>query len=307
MVDNNSVKTKLPNFLIVGAAKSGTTSLYYYLKQHPEIYMSAIKEPKFFSAQFVKYNPKVIKENLVITKYEDYKNLFENVDRENAIGEASADYLYFYDGCIKLIKKYLGDVKIIIILRNPVEMTFSMYQMFIRQGKEHLSFEDALNAEQERKRLNWGYGGGWYYKDLGFYYIQVKSYLENFTHVKVYLFDDLKSNPLSLIKDMYQFLDVDDTFVPDTDIKYNPGGVPNNKLVYTLLTIFKRFKKPIIQICKFFSLEKKFFEITENIRKIILRKQEMKLETRAYLRDQYREDISRLQDLINRDLSHWLK
>ena len=115
----------LPNFLIVGAAKSGTTSLYRYLQQHPDIFMSQKKEPKFFSSQFLKFpfvGPGDQNMELSICKtFDKYESLFKYADNIKAVGEASADNLYYYTHAIPLIKKYLGNVKILIILRNPID------------------------------------------------------------------------------------------------------------------------------------------------------------------------------------------
>jgi len=154
---------KLPNFLIVGAPKSGTTSLYYYLKEHPEIYMSKLKEPHFFSKECKNLpfrGPK--DESLGSTKYmnltwEDYQNLFKGAITYKAVGEASADYLYYFKCSIKNIKKYLGNPKIIIILRNPIERAFSAYLHMLRDGREYLSFREALHMEEERKKNNWDF------------------------------------------------------------------------------------------------------------------------------------------------------
>ncbi|MGR3310384.1 MAG: sulfotransferase family protein, partial [Candidatus Brocadiales bacterium] len=173
---------KLPNFLIVGASRSGTTSLYNYLKQHPEVYMSPVKEPRFvIGQQSTKFSYKGIgdekSEKGVIKTIDEYKKLFENVRDEKAIGEASVINLYFYEDAIKLIKKYLGDAKIIIILRNPVERAFSQYLRLRREYRESLSFEDGLKMEE--KRLKDGWLPGWHYTRRGFYYNSVKAYMEN--------------------------------------------------------------------------------------------------------------------------------
>ena len=118
-MNTKETKKKLPNFLIVGAAKSGTTSLYHYLKEHPEIYMSPVKEPKFITSQFLTFpfegkgDEKV--EKNIIKSFREYCNLFKDVNNEKIIGEASVDNIYFNDDAIKNIKKYLGNVKIVIV------------------------------------------------------------------------------------------------------------------------------------------------------------------------------------------------
>ncbi|HDL01569.1 MAG TPA: sulfotransferase, partial [candidate division Zixibacteria bacterium] len=129
-------RSNLPNFLIAGASKSGTTSLHSYLKQHPMIFMP-VKESRFFVSEiFENLSPKdpryehIIK--YTIFNYYDYVKLFENVNNEHAIGEAGTLYLYYYKIAISKIKKYLGNNKIIIILRNPTDRAFSAYMHLLR-------------------------------------------------------------------------------------------------------------------------------------------------------------------------------
>ena len=145
---------KLPNFLLVGAAKCGTSSLHKYLDQHPEIFMSKHKEPRFISSQATPFplngpgDHKV--EAWYVKNYDDYEKLFEGAGEYPAVGESSADTLYFYKGTIPVIKKYLGDPKIVIMLRNPVKRAFSAYQHLVRDLREDLSFEEGLEREPER-------------------------------------------------------------------------------------------------------------------------------------------------------------
>ncbi|MDR4507102.1 MAG: sulfotransferase [Candidatus Brocadiaceae bacterium] len=299
---------RLPNFLIVGAAKSGTTSLYHYLEQHPEVYMSPLKEPRFITSQFVTFPFNGINawrpEQGITKTFDEYKRLFNNVKNEKAIGEASIDNLYLYDGAIKYIKKYLGDVKIIIILRNPIERAFSQYVMFIRNLREDLAFEDALKAEEERINNNWVFG--YHYKNVSLYSNQVSEYLKNFTNVKIYLYEDLKQNTLGLIKDMYAFLGVDSSFIPNISHKYNISGVPKNKIFHNFITKPHKFKTAIKNIMVFFMPKRKVYKLIEKVRVKNLQKIEMKPETKEYLKEFFREDVIKLQALINRDLSPWL-
>lgn len=304
---------KLPNFLIVGAAKSGTTSLYYYLKQHPQIYMSPIKEPMFITAQFVKFHlmelpVEIVRNNLIrniVKNIDEYKQLFENVTTEKAIGEASVENLYFYEGATKYIKKLLGDIKIIIILRNPVEAAFSHYLHNVRHGLEPLSFEDAIKNEQERKKNNWWFG--YQIIDMGFYYKQVKAYLESFSQVKVYLYDDLVKDPLGFMKTIYEFLEVDASFVPDIKTHYNVSGYYKNKFLVKFFTKPNLLKTVIKTAVKPFFSDEKWMKLIESVRVKTVEKPQIMPETRKYLENIYQEDIVKLQDLINRDLSHWLR
>jgi hypothetical protein len=300
-------KKKLPDFLIVGAAKSGTTSLFNCLKQHPQVFMpSASDEPYFLTGRDFKEidHKKGAYGKNVVTTLEDYANLFKNAKGHKAIGEKSVGYLYYYEESIKNIKKYLNNPKIIIILRNPVERAFSNYLHHVRDLYEKESFESALDLIQERKQKNywWGYDliGG------GLYYHPVKSYLEDFNDIKILLHEDLKNNKENILKDIFEFLGVDSTFKVDTDVYSNISGVPKNYLLQHLL--FNDYINPLIKyIAKKLKLEKTMMRLRSDIVLKNIEKPKMKKETREYLTKIYKDDILKTQELINRDVSGWLK
>lgn len=139
----------MPNFLIVGAQKAGTTSLHYYLKQHPQIYMRPRKEPHFFEGMHWDfYRPGRIM--LAVTDLADYQALFEGVTDEKAIGEASASYLYS-PKAPTLIKRSIPDARLIAILRNPPDRAYSNFLHCVRGGRESIvDFAEALRVEEER-------------------------------------------------------------------------------------------------------------------------------------------------------------
>lgn len=136
----------LPNFIIIGAAKSGTSSLYEYLIQHPSIYKCLVKEPNYFANYFHKnidwyrsFFPSTL------TKFYVEKTL----KNKFSTGEASTQY-YWYPHTAERVKQLLPNVKLIVLLRNPIERSFSHYQMEVRNGNEKLSFEEAIKKEKER-------------------------------------------------------------------------------------------------------------------------------------------------------------
>jgi hypothetical protein len=137
---------RLPNFLIVGASRCGTTSLYHYLKEHPNIFMSSIKEPSFILSQFSKVPKNGIGDDRqdYIDNFDDYCRLFERAGDRKAIGEASSHNLYHYEKAIPTIRKFLGDPKIIIAIRNPVEKAYSAYTFLVSENREYLTFEEGL-------------------------------------------------------------------------------------------------------------------------------------------------------------------
>jgi hypothetical protein len=317
------MEVKLPNLLVVGTQRSGTTSLYHYLRQHPEVFMPSRKEPRFFvSSIYRNIDPgdpycMSLRRNSIYT-LEDYAKLFEDVTTERAIGEASTEYLYYYDTVIPQIKRFLGDVKIVAILRDPVDRAFSAYTHVLREQfevlcaekPEVLSFERCLELEEERRRANWAPIN--FFKDLGFYYKQVKAYVENFSAVKIFLYDDLTREALGLMKDAYDFLEVDPSFVPDVTVRHNISGVPKSLFFHRLVNFLTRSNalmdkaKPMARVMLPKETRARLFEDLIALKVKNLAKPEMKPETREYLKNAYRDDLLRLQDLIDRDLSRWL-
>jgi len=305
----------LPNFLIIGAAKSGTTSLYCYLRQHPDIFMPDLKEPHFFRFYNVPDNAfhKEIFPNApeeYVRDFEHYQRLFTKcLPDYKAVGEASSAYLFYHERTIPNIKKFLPDwqkTKIIIILRNPVEASFSHYLMYKIRGSESLSFEESM--EHEHERFEKGFDSLTHFRRF-FYYPQVKAYLENFHKTKVFLYDDLQDNQLAMIQDMYEFLGVDSSFVPDTNIKYNATGTPRSMFLHNFLTrpnFLKKMAKPVISMV---SSDEKIVQMIEVVKRknLASSKPGISRHTLARLTEYYREDILRLQELMNRDLLHWLK
>lgn len=298
----------MPNFLIIGAAKAGTTSLYKYLEMHPQVYMSPIKEPRFFAVYEENLDfqgPGDLTRYYLVKDLENYRALFDGVTDEIAIGEASTWYLYLPKAAEK-IKQHIPDVKLIALLREPVARAYSHFWHSIRENIEPITdFTQAMEAEAERIENNWSQH--WHYRQRGFYYAQLKYYYDLFEpkQIKVCLYDDLVSDPITMMQDIYRFLGVDDTFIPNTDKKYNVAAIPKNQTVAKLMKR-SRFLKTVIS--SLIPSQKLRLQIKDNILKLNLRSQP-KLEptVRKKFIEEYREDIFKLQDLIHRDLSQWLE
>lgn len=294
----------MANFFIVGAAKAGTTSLSKYLNQHPDIFMSPIKEPKYFSVPDNRYphtGPGAAHaDSRVIKNKGDYDLLFNGAENYRVRGEASVDYLY-YPGVAKRIKQYNPDAKIVIILRNPVERAYSAYMHYIRDGHESLSFEDALAAEVDRKLENREFF--WLYKELGYYYEQVKRYLNCFdeTQIHIELFDDFQVDSLEVTKNIYNFLNVSTRFIPDIEERLNVSGLPSNQWLHFILNkpnSLKMIIKPLLP----HALRR---AILKSVNSKNITKQTIDPKTAIQLREIYRDDILKLQALIGRNLEAW--
>jgi hypothetical protein len=302
----------LPNFLIIGAAKAGTSSLYYYLKQHPQIYMPSSrtqKEPDFFALEGEKLEypgPKgTFKINNRITDIATYRSLFSNVTNEIAIGEASTLYIYS-EKAPERIKHYIPNTKLIAILRDPIERAYSHYLYWAGLGFEpDINFDFAKAIAQEKSRIDKGWNASWHYVQRGFYYIQLKRYFNLFdsNQIKVYLYEDLVKDRLSVAQDIFDFLDVNNSFIPNVEKTHNKTEVPKNQ---TLNALISR-PNPIKAILKFLVPTNLRKNIADTIKKQNQGKPKLSPQIRKQLLEVYREDILQLQDLINRDLSNWLE
>lgn len=296
-------KNNLPDFLIVGAAKSGTTSIHHYLNEFEDISLPSPKEPKYITSKFLNLpfkglGDKVVNES-IIKSYEDYCGLFKNSNEDQLIGDASADNLYYYKQAIPEIKSLLNQPKIIIVLRNPIDRAFSAYMHMRRELREPLTFYEALRNEQHRIDNNFEFI--WHYVNAGLYYEQVKAYLNSFSAVKIFLFEDLKSDSKKVISEIRKFLGLNECDFELPIKRFNESGEPKfprlKKMIMRDTIVKKKFKKMFSNKFrnglkeKLFSLEK--VDISEADKK--------------YLQEIFREDIKKLQNLINRDLSSWLK
>ena len=202
----------LPNFIIIGAARSGTTTLYNWLQAHPDVYLpvSARPEPHFFL--------KSLEYKKGISYYSDH--YFSAWKGQKAIGEKSTSYLYRATIVAPRLKEILPDVKLIALLRNPVDRAYSSYWFTVNEGLETLTFEEALDRENERlenpKLLFWDEVRPFAYIDRGHYLPQIKTFLEYFPRRSIFigLFDELIENPSKLFREILRFLELDENFTP---------------------------------------------------------------------------------------------
>jgi hypothetical protein len=154
----------------------------------------------------------------------DYEALFATAGNAQAVGEACVSYMYFHRTTIPKIKGSLSDPKIIVILRDPVERTFSNYLHHRRDGFESLPFLEAVRQAPGRQKDNWWWG--YQYVEASLYAAAVQAYVDTFSAVKVVFFDQLRTDPKGLMRELYEFLGVSASFVPDVGKKYNEAGLP---------------------------------------------------------------------------------
>ncbi len=294
---------RTPTFLIIGVQKAGTTSIYNYLKQHPQVYMSPVKETGFFERDWEQEPTDVQrrKKNGIVT-WNQYQELFgPATDKHIALGEASPNYMFHYRAASKQIQRRLPNAKLIAVLRNPVQRACSDYLMNMRDA---IGKQTPL-AEQVRNR-----GNSSYVLLKGNYYDQIKHFIDVFGHqqVDVFLHDDLRKDSQQFMQTMYQSIGVNPDFVANTSQKAQTAKVPKNQTLNRLLKTknpLRTVATSIMQIVpsdlrhqlrdrliSFNSQDKGQATFTE--------------EDIVLLQKYYREDILKLQDLLQRNLSAWL-
>jgi hypothetical protein len=272
----------LPNFLVIGAAKAGTTALYDYLRQHPAIFMPTLKEPSFFLYDGTKESAR-----FPIRSLEEYEALFAPVTTETALGEATPHYLTSW-AAMERIHTTLPDVRLIASLRDPAERAFSIYLMNLRNlgRNRETPFVEALRDDVNLRRGYASYLGRW-------------CELFGPERLRIVLFEDIVSDAVTTTQDLYAFLKVDPDYIPTFTGVVNPGGLPRRQLLHKILSN-KRLRETARRL-----LSEGVIARGRAIRSANLEKRRMTPEERAAAVAVFQEDIRRTEDLIGRDLSLW--
>ena len=313
-----------PNFFIVGAPKAGTTSLYHYLDQHPDIYMSPIKEPSHFSYEVhsEKLEPgiraraieleKNVREYIhgpmehklsggVVTEWSDYLRLFAAATTQRAVGEASVNYLSSKSAPGAIASRF-PDARILMVLRSPVERAFSQYLHFVSDGLVTQTFRDYLRSSLRRSEEGRGICNYEPFLEMGFYAEQVQRYFEHFPReqIRIWFYEEKKGHPREFLREVLEFLEVDGTFSPDTSKRYHQPHITRAiKLSQTLrrLGLWQMFKRVTPASIKPF-VRNAVYRRTGSVT--------MEPADRLLLLDLYRGDIRLLEAILNRDLGTWL-
>jgi hypothetical protein len=298
-----------PNFLILGAPKAGTTALYAYLSQHPQVYMSPHKEPNFFAFEG---NPPHYTgpgdssgiNRSSVTRLDAYRALFAGANGEVAVGEASPLYLQFPDAAHR-IHHHVPDVKLIAILRNPVERAYSDF-LYRRKNGNEPSDDPLVAFQSEDERLARGWSPYFGYLQKGRYADHLERYFSLFARyqISVFLFEDLRNELDATLRRTFEFLGVDDAFRPDTSLRYSTSGVPRNAAVQRALNAAKKSRslRATRQVLPTARMHR-WYSIVQN--RNLAPAPPMSGPVRAYLQDVFDPQIDRLASLLGRDLSHW--
>lgn len=291
---------KKPNLFIMGAPKCGTTSMVEWLSDHPEIYFSPIKEPHYYNTDHT---------HNVVTNYNQYLNLFKNAsENHKIIAEASVWYLYSYEAIRNIILDSSQDNKYIVMLRNPIEMAYSLHeQQVFNLNEPQKDFKRAWFLQEDRKEnksiaittrdaklLLYGE-----VCKLGNQVNRLLQYVDK-KNVKFLILDDIKNDPMKVFDEVLEFLNVS-TFVK-TDFKaVNTAKVRKSKNIALLVKLLGRLKKNI-GITKGFGILNKSNQLNvSNIKRVSLSDDMKKI-----LKDYFKEDVKLLSKVIDKDLSCWL-
>lgn len=293
-----------PDFLIVGAPKCGTTAMADYLRRHPEVFLPRRKELNFFGGDLVFRRSRMTET--------EYLGVFARARQDQRIGEASV-WTLLSETAATEIHGVRPDAKIIIMLRNPVDMMHSLHSQRVYNGTENLfDFEEALDAEEDRRsgfRLpaRWDNRMGYDYRAAARYTSQVERFLRTFgrANVSVILFDDFRGRTEDVYRETCHFLGI------DPDLREDLAVVNGNKRTRSdRLRDFIRFASPrsraivrtvVPHPALRTGLKLRFKRLNTRYEP----RRPMDPALRERLRREFRAEVEALGRLIERDLGAW--
>lgn len=299
-----------PNFLVAGAAKCGTTSLFDYLRQHPDIFMPPdLKEPHYFcyadrEMNFIGPDGRVPFINKsAITKLARYEDLFVAGSGAPLRGEASATYIYWPETASR-VAAYAPTMKLIFILRHPVDRAYSAFNHLKRLFLEPLDFQSAIAAEAERTAQNYGFM--WRYMAGGRYAFQLQPFLKAFPREQIHilLFEDLKTNPEAAVHDVLRFLGARTDVILDLSGTSNESFVPNEKRALHRFLADENILKTALRTV----LPRKLkTAMAHKVRKAVFNKPESLSPDlhRELYQTYFAAEQAQLEDILGRSLAHW--
>lgn len=299
--------SRWPDFFIVGAPKTGTTSLWGYLYRHPKVFMASRREGHFFATDLTAPDGAFIRDE------EEYLDLFEEAGDADRVGEKSVFYL-LSERAAKEIHKRVPDARIIIMLRDPVEMLYSFHSQRVQSGNEDIpDFGEALAAEEDRRRGQRIPRGVWaptalQYRRLGRYADQVQRYLNLFgeEQIHVVIFDDLVQDTPGTYRSVLEFLDVG----PDDRTEFKVANPNRNIRFFRLHRFLHAPPEPLERFARRYLPRDLLRRVVKKARWLNLkteRRPPMDPEIRRALAAELRPDVERLATLIGRDLGHWCR
>jgi hypothetical protein len=288
---------------IIGAPKSGTTSLYKWLNTSSDVFMGKVKEPRYFcnfrESDFSGPGKKDFFSDHVSTK-EQYDRLFEHATCGQILGEASTDYLSCYEAAENIYNSKFKKVKIIIIIRNPVERAFSEYLHTVRDGIEKTSFIDSIKKEISGERIE--YQPLFHHIRRGLYVKSLEVYFDKFNAEDILILknEDLKNNQNAILKKICKFLNIEQISIQES-AKHNQSGVPISNFLHSLENPNNKLHK----ILKYTISQKYLSNLKFKVQKYNLRKPKITRAEWKYAYQFFRDDIEDLEKRLDMNLSNW--
>lgn len=310
----NIIKTNMNNsakkFLVVAAGKSATTALFYYLIQHPDVFVPPSKEPHYFSnlgnRMLNPFTRELVKEKITHS-WEEYQSLFAG-SAGKIQGDCSTSYFYYYRDSINNITAALGsEVKIIILLRDPVERAYSAYWHLRREEFTNISFDDYLRVEEGfSESETWG---AFLVKNAGIYSPQLAAYLKAFPSVKIVFFDDFVVDPIAVSSEILDFIGATGTVDLKRPTYTNKTGSSRFAWLSSLIKNDWRGKKWIRKLAELAIGKAKFDDVVNTVlEKNYVKPITMSTEARNYLEDYYFHDVLKLERILGKEVSwQWVK
>lgn len=301
----------LPTFLVIGAAKSGTTALYAYIGQHPEVYMPPKKEPSWFSFDGQQVNFTVPHGKVAsdwpgfITDRSSYEALFSLAPASQMRGDVSPAYLY-WPGTAERVAAEVPDMQIVAVLRHPVDRAYSAFMHARREGREPLhEFRDALDAEPARIGANCGLM--WRYREQGRNSLQLRRWQRLFPADQMLLmtYEELATDPTGTCQRIQEFIGVDPVFAPNTTMRHNVSGVPRSRWAYDILGPHSLVGRAARHVTPGAWVEA-IKGSQSRLRNRLLRTTPLSEDLRMELTGQWRSEIEELGDQTDLDLTGWL-
>ena len=305
----------MPDFLLIGAAKAGTTSLFDYVCQHPKVYAPSLKEPNFFALPDRQDEPGLRLPGTgpgdqyvgdVVCKVERYRALFQGAKHDQLTSEASVSTL-FAPGAAERISAFAPRARLVVLLRDPVERAWSQYLHHVRDSREPLDFASAIRAEETRMAAGWEYS--WAYVAGGRYAEQLARFFAVFPseQIGVWLFEDLRQDPARITLEVLAFVGIADKDLagwrPDISHSHNRSGLPRGgwlgRAVLRPSPLRTWIRNHVPRAWGHAAMER--------LRSLVVKRDKpaVPADVAESLRAEYADDIVRLEGMIGRNLSAW--
>ncbi len=304
------IQTCMPNFLIIGRSLCGCTALARVLNRHPQIYTSPVEEPSFFALNGIAPRFDGPEDDRwsrhLVYRLSDYQALFKNVTTETAIGEVSTMYTNWYqvEQTAENIFQHIPHARLVVILRHPAERAYAAFLSRRQQGREPLAdFAQALTAEYDPRRANWSPAHRYFQN--GLYDTLLQPYYKRFPREQIHigLYEDSQTRPCEFIRDILRFLCMDETLTLEGSL----GNTPYRPRIYALQSFMCQAHVLKVTIKRL--LPSNVYSWAVSNLRALNQSQPSRSEQQIIrqLTIRYRTSILNLQELIGRDLSHWLE